>query len=143
MVAQVKENNTVKVHYKGKLNSGEVFDSSEGREPLEFKVGEGRVIPGFEQAVVGMEANETKTVTIPSNEAYGPVRDDLVNKIDKKQLPEGLKPEPGMDLVSKLPDGSQMILKVLEVNDENIVVDANHPLAGKDLTFEITVVEIG
>ncbi len=139
---QVKNNNTVKVHYKGTLSNGSVFDSSENREPLEFTIGAGNMIPGFEAAVMDMKIEETKTVTIPSTEAYGPVMDELYNEVEKAHLPEDLTPEVGMQLVSKQPDGREMIVKIAEVKDATVVIDANHPLAGEDLTFEITVVEI-
>ena len=139
---QVKSNNTVKVHYKGTLTDGSVFDSSENRDPLEFTVGAGNMIPGFEAAVMEMKIKETKTVTIPSGEAYGPVNSELYNEIEKKHLPQELKPEVGMQLVSKQPDGREMVVKIAEIKDSTVVIDANHPLAGEDLTFEITIVEI-
>ncbi|RMG80603.1 MAG: peptidylprolyl isomerase [Bacteroidetes bacterium] len=139
---EVQQNDTVKVHYTGKLSNGEVFDTSENREPLEFKVGSGMLIPGFENGVLGMKENETKTITIPASEAYGEVHPELVHEIDKKHLPPEIEPKVGMDLVSTAPDGTEMILRIKEVKDSTIVVDANHPLAGKDLTFDITVVEI-
>ncbi|MCB0395187.1 MAG: peptidylprolyl isomerase [Flavobacteriales bacterium] len=137
-----KDKDTVKVHYKGTLQNGEVFDSSEGRDPLEFTVGEGQVIPGFDQAVVGMSISENKTVNIPSAEAYGPVREELIGEVAKSNLPPELKPEIGMQLQAQQDSGQPMVVTVTEVKEESIVVDANHPLAGKDLTFEITLVEI-
>ncbi|NNC85112.1 MAG: peptidylprolyl isomerase [Bacteroidia bacterium] len=139
---QVKNDNTVKVHYKGTLNNGTVFDSSENREPLEFTVGAGQMIPGFEKAVMDMKKDETKKVTIPSVEAYGPVNDQLFNEVDRAHLPGDLKPEVGMQLVSKQPDGREMVVKITDVKDASVTIDANHPLAGEDLTFEITLVEI-
>lgn len=139
---KVENNNTVKVHYTGKLNDGTVFDSSEGREPLQFTVGGGQMIPGFEKAVMGMELNETKTVTIPAAEAYGPSSDEMKHEVPKSQLPGEMVPEVGMDLLSKSPDGREMVVKIVEVRAESIVIDANHPLAGKDLVFDITVVEV-
>jgi FKBP-type peptidyl-prolyl cis-trans isomerase SlpA len=141
-MSQVKLNDTIKVHYTGKLTDGQVFDTSENREPLEFKVGSGMLIPGFENGVIDMKVNEKKTLNIPSDEAYGPVNEDLFQEVDKSQLPEDIKPEVGMGLMSKRPDGSEMPLTVTEVKDSSIVVDANHPLAGKDLVFDIEVVEI-
>lgn len=141
-MAKVEKDNTVKVHYTGKLTSGEVFDSSADREPLEFTVGAGQMIPGFDAAVSGMELNEKKTVNIPADEAYGQRRDDMIQKVGKEQLPADLKPEVGQTLVAGQPDGQQMHVIVAEVNDDSIVVDANHPLAGKDLVFDIEVVEI-
>lgn len=142
-MSQVKENDTVKVHYTGKLTeSGQVFDSSLERDPLEFTLGQGMLIPGFEKGIIDMKVNEKKTIEIPKDEAYGDKQDELFQKVDKAQLPEEIKPEVGMGLVSKNPDGSERQLRVAAVNDDHIVVDANHPLAGQDLTFEIEVVDI-
>ncbi|MCB0431411.1 MAG: peptidylprolyl isomerase [Flavobacteriales bacterium] len=139
---QVQKDDTVKVHYKGTLNDGNVFDSSEGREPLEFTVGAGQVIPGFEQAVIGMQINEQKKIEIPFSEAYGPVRDELRGQVPRTNLPEDMKPEVGMQLQAQQESGEVMVVTVTSVDDESITVDANHPLAGKDLTFEISLVEI-
>ncbi|MBZ9650497.1 FKBP-type peptidyl-prolyl cis-trans isomerase [Psychroflexus montanilacus] len=142
-MSQVKEKDTVKVHYTGKLAStGQVFDSSLEREPIEFTLGEGTIIPGFETGVLNMKESEKKTIEIPKEEAYGEVRKDLFQQVGKDQLPEEIKPEVGMGLVSQNPDGSERQLRVAEVNDDHIVVDANHPLAGHDLTFELELVEI-
>ena len=138
-MAKVEKDNTVKVHYTGKLTSGEVFDSSADREPLEFTVGAGQMIPGFDAAVSGMELNEKKTVNIPADEAYGQRRDDMIQKVGKEQLPADLKPEVGQTLVAGQPDGQQMHVIVAEVNDDSIVVDANHTLAGKDLVLTLLV----
>lgn len=141
-MSQVKENDTVKVHYTGKLADGQVFDSSEGKEPIEFTLGQGQLIPGFEKGLIDMKVNEKKTINIPKEEAYGEPRAELVQEVEKNQLPEEIKPEVGMGLVSKTPDGKEMNLVVAEVKDETIVVDGNHPLAGKDLVFDLEVVEI-
>ena len=141
-MSQVKQDDTVKVHYTGKLENGQVFDSSVEREPIEFTLGQGQIIPGFEKGLLNMEVNEKKTVKIPSEEAYGAPRPELVQEVDKAQLPEEIKPEVGMGLVSKSPEGQEMNLVVTEVKDSSIVVDGNHPLAGKDLTFDLEVVEI-
>jgi FKBP-type peptidyl-prolyl cis-trans isomerase SlpA len=138
----VKQNDNIKVHYTGKLSNGQVFDSSKEREPLAFKVGEGQIIPGFEKAVVGMELNETKEITIQPDNAYGEVRDDLIQEVPKDSLPDDLKPEVGQQLISKLPDGREVPIIVTEIKDNSIMVDANHPLAGQELNFEIEVVEI-
>lgn len=137
-----KENDKVSVHYKGSLSNGEVFDSSEGRDPLQFTVGTGQVITGFDNGVLGMELNEEKTIQIPANEAYGEVRGELIQQVPKNQLPEEIKPEIGLKLVSRTPDGQEIPLVVTEVTEENITVDANHALAGKDLTFEVKLVGI-
>lgn len=141
-MTKVKANDNIKVHYTGTLNSGEVFDSSEGREPLAFTAGAGQMIKGFDDAVIGMELNESKTVTIPSEEAYGPVQDQLIQEIPKSSLPEGLNPEVGQKLSSRYPDGQEVIVEVVKATEDSITIDANHVLAGKDLTFEIKVVEI-
>jgi len=142
-MSRVKDNNTVKVHYTGKLTeTGQVFDSSLEREPLEFTLGQGMLIPGFEEGIINMEVNEKKTIEIPKDKAYGETRDELFHKVSKEQLPKEIKPEVGMGLISKNPDGSEQQLRVAAVNDDHIIVDANHPLAGKDLTFEVEVLEI-
>lgn len=141
-MSKVKENDTVKVHYTGKLDNGQVFDSSLEREPLEVKLGEGSLIPGFENGLIDMGVNEKKTITIPKEEAYGEVRKELFQAVKNEELPEEIKPEVGMGLVATGPDGAQQQLRVAEVNDDHIVIDANHPLAGQDLTFELEVIEI-
>jgi FKBP-type peptidyl-prolyl cis-trans isomerase SlpA len=139
---QVKENNTVKVHYTGKLADGKVFDTSEGKEPLEFTLGKGQIIPGFEKGLIDMKVSEKKTITIPVEEAYGDVNDALKQEVKRSELPQEIKPEIGMGLVSKSPEGQEMNLLVVEVNDESIVVDGNHPLAGKELIFDLEVIAI-
>lgn len=141
-MSQVKQKDTVKVHYTGKLQDGQIFDSSLEREPIEFTLGEGMLIPGFENGLIDMEVNQKKTIEIPKDEAYGDVRDELFQEVPNSQLPEEIKPEVGMGLVSKTPDGDERQLRVAEVKDESIVVDANHPLAGKDLVFDVEVLEI-
>ncbi|AFU70398.1 FKBP-type peptidyl-prolyl cis-trans isomerase SlpA [Psychroflexus torquis ATCC 700755] len=142
-MSQVKEKDTVKVHYTGKLAaSGQVFDSSLEREPIEFTLGEGTIIPGFETGVLNMKEAEKKTIEIPKEEAYGEVKKDLFQQVGNDQLPEDMKPEVGMGLVSQNPDGTERQLRVAEVNEDHIIVDANHPLAGHDLTFELELVEI-
>ena len=142
-MAQAKNGDTVKVHYTGKLNDGTVFDSSEGREPLEFVVGTGEIIPGFEEAVIGMNEGETKTVTIPADKAYGPHNDELVLVVGREQVPPDLKVKIGDLLQVTLPDGHRVDVTVTALNDEAVTLDANHPLAGQDLTFEIELVSIG
>ncbi|MGJ8659459.1 FKBP-type peptidyl-prolyl cis-trans isomerase [Cellulophaga fucicola] len=141
-MSQVKENNTVKVNYTGKLSDGQVFDSSEGKEPLEFTLGQGQLIPGFEKGLIDMKVNEKKTITIAKEEAYGEVNEALIQEVKKAELPQDMEPKVGMGLVSQSPDGREMNLLVVEVKEESIVVDANHPLAGKDLIFDLEVVEI-
>ena len=139
---KAKINDKVKVHYTGKLTSGEVFDSSRDRDPLEFTVGGGQMIKGFDEAVNGMEMNEQITVTIPSAEAYGNKRDDLIQEIPRTQLPEDMQPEVGQRLVATNDLGHQTQVAVTAVSAEAITVDANHELAGKDLVFDIELVAI-
>ena len=139
---QAKNGDTVQVNYTLKLADGTVIESSAGREPLEFTLGAGQMIPGFEKAVFGMKVGEKKTVTIPVDEAYGPHRDDLVGELPREKLPSGLTPEVGQQLVMTRPDGEKVIVTITSVSDNTVMVDANHPLAGKDLTFEIELVKI-
>lgn len=141
-MSQVKENDTVKVNYTGKLSDGQVFDSSEGKEPIEFKLGEGRLIPGFEKGLLDMKLNEKKTIEIAKADAYGDVNKDLIQEIKKAQLPQDMAPEVGMGLISKTPDGQEINLVVVEVKEDSVVIDGNHPLAGRDLIFDLEVVEI-
>jgi peptidylprolyl isomerase len=141
-MTQAKYGNTVKVHYTGKLDDGTIFDSSFDSDPLEFTIGEGHVIQGFEQAVVGMDLNETKTVKIPVDKAYGPHRDDLIVVVNRSQLPADSKPEIGEQLEGRQPDGNIVVATVIDVSDSSVTLDANHPLAGKDLTFDIQLVEV-
>lgn len=139
---KAKPGDTVRVHYTGKLDDGEVFDSSEDREPLEFTVGQGSVIPGFENAVEGMEPGEQKTETIPCEQAYGERRDELVIDVKREQLPSDLKPEVGQRLSVVQKSGQSIPVVVAAVDEDNVRLDANHPLAGQDLTFTIRLVEI-
>lgn len=139
---KAKAQDKVKVHYTGKLTSGEVFDSSTGREPLAFTVGGGQMIKGFDAAVDGMELNEKKTVTIPAAEAYGERKDELIQEVPTDQLPDDMSPEIGQKLVATNDLGHQTSVSVTAVSEESITVDANHELAGKDLVFEIELVSI-
>ncbi|WP_297804971.1 peptidylprolyl isomerase [uncultured Polaribacter sp.] len=141
-MSQVKENNTIKVNYTGKLSNGQIFDTSEGKEPIEFILGQGRLIPGFEKGLIDMKLNEKKTIEIAKDQAYGDVNDNLIQEINKAELPQDMEPKVGMGLVSKSPDGKEINLMVVEVKDESIVIDGNHPLAGHDLIFDVEVVEI-
>ncbi|MCK4589069.1 MAG: peptidylprolyl isomerase [Nanoarchaeota archaeon] len=139
----IKKGDKVKVDYEGKLEDGTVFDSSEKHEKkLEFEVGAGQVIKGFENAVVGMEKGQMKEIKIPKAEAYGDVNPQLIKKILRDQLPKEQEPKVGMVLVIKTPEGQQIPAKITEVNEKEVSVDLNHPLAGKDLTFKITVLEV-
>lgn len=139
---KAKKNDNVKVHYTGTLTNGEIFDSSVDREPLGFTVGAGQMIKGFDAAVDGMELNEKKTVNIPAAEAYGERNDDLMQKIAKSDLPAEIIPQVGQTLVATSPDGYESQVIVAEVSEDTITIDANHPLAGKELIFEIELVEI-
>jgi len=131
---------TVQVHYTGTLSDGTVFDSSQGREPLQFTLGAGEVIPGFEKAVAGMSVGERKTVTIPADEAYGARSPQAILQVPRQQFPQEIDPQPGLQLVMQRSDGHQIPVVVVEVTETHVVIDANHPLAGHDLTFEIELV---
>ncbi|MFZ1798572.1 MAG: peptidylprolyl isomerase [Chitinophagaceae bacterium] len=139
---QVKKGDKIKVHYHGKLDDGTTFDSSEGRDPLAFEVGSGMVIPGFDAGVTGMEKGEKKTIIIPSDEAYGPMLNEMVMEFPKERFPEDMKPEVGMSLNMSNQEGQSFPVVIKEVKDDVVVLDANHPLAGKDLTFDLELVEI-
>jgi peptidylprolyl isomerase len=139
---QAKQGDTVKVHYIGKFDDGKVFyDSGEG-DPLEFTIGEGQSIPGLEHAVVGMNPGEAKSFHIEAKEAYGPHHDKLVMKIDRKTLPPDLKPKVGKRLLLHREDGHTVAVTVTDMSKSSITIDANHPLAGEDLTFDIRLIEI-
>jgi len=141
-MSQATSGDTVRVHYTGTLENGQTFDTSEGREPLEFTVGGGQVIPGFDQAVAGMEPGDTKTVEIPADEAYGPQREEMMLQVSPDQFPEGMDPQVGQQLQLSQPDGQSVVVRVVEIESDSVTLDANHPLAGEDLTFEITLAEI-
>jgi FKBP-type peptidyl-prolyl cis-trans isomerase 2 len=140
--AQAQRGDTVKVHYTGKLPDATVFDSSRQGDPLEFTIGAGEVIPGFEQAVVGMQAGESRSTTIPSDMAYGDYDEDMILEVDRAQLPAEVAPAVGQQYQLVNPDGDAMIVTVTGISDGSVTLDANHPLAGQDLTFEIELVEI-
>jgi len=140
--AQAKNGDIVEVHYTGTLENGTVFDTSAGREPLKFTLGAGQMIPGFEQAVLGMKIGESKTVTIPADEAYGPYRDDMVQVINREELTNIPNPEVGQQLYGSQPGGGTITGTITNVTDTTVTVDFNHRLAGKDLTFEIELVSI-
>ncbi len=132
----------VRVHYTGTLDDGNVFDTSREREPLEFTIGSGQLIKGFEDAVLGMTAGDVRTVKIPAAEAYGDSRDELVITINKQQFPEHINPAEGLQLDLKGPDGSVLNAIIKAVEEESVILDANHPLAGKDLNFDIELIEV-
>ena len=139
---QIQNNDTVEVHYTGTLSNGQVFDSSLDREPLKFTLGQGQLIPGFEAGIIDLKVGDKKTIQIPCAEAYCERHDEMMHEVQKSQLPQEIKPEVGMPLVSQGPEGQEMHFIIAEVKEESIIVDGNHPLAGKDLTFEIEVVSI-
>jgi len=141
-MAQAKLGDTVRVNYTGRLDDGTVFDSSLRSGPLEFTIGDGQLIPGFENAVIGMTPGETKTQRVPVDEAYGPHADFLVIEVDRRRVPPELDPKVGDRLQLQHPDGRVTPVLVTEVTDSSITLDANHPLAGKDLTFDIELLEI-
>ena len=137
-----KDGDTVKVHYTGTLKNGEVFDTSKEREPLEFTLGQGQLIPGFEKAVIGLNVGDATKVDIPSAEAYGDSREDLVLNVPKDQLPADVEPQVGMQLQVNQPDGQPVPVRITDVKETELTLDANHPLAGHDLSFEIELVEV-
>lgn len=141
-MTKAKEGDTVRIHYSGKLTDGTEFDSSEGGAPLEFEIGSGQIIPGLEQQIVGMEPGETNKVTVAAEDAYGPHHPEHVQDIPKESLPADLDVEVGSRLQATTSDGRQVPLTVVEVGDAHIKVDANHPLAGQDLVFDVELVEI-
>jgi peptidylprolyl isomerase len=137
-----KNGDIVQVQYTGKLADGTVFDSSVGGDPLEFTLGKEQMIPGFEKAVLGMKVGEKKTFTIPAAEAYGQRLENLVSEIGRDKLPSDLVPTVGQQLQSRLPDGTILTVIITKVTEKTVTIDANHPLAGKDLTFEIEIIKI-
>ncbi|HEY2349173.1 MAG TPA: peptidylprolyl isomerase [Puia sp.] len=138
----VQSGNTIKIHYHGRLSDGTTFDSSAGRSPLEFTVGSGSVIKGFDDGVQGMSVGEKKTIEIPFLQAYGPEDPSMIIEFPVDRLPEDLKPEIGMQLNMNNAEGQQFAVSVTDITDENIILNANHPLAGKDLIFDLELVEI-
>ena len=141
-MAQGEDSNTVKVHYTGKFEDGTVFDTSADRDPLEFTIGRGQLIPGFEQAVIGMSPGESKTVNIPADEAYGQHNAEMLTEVDRSQFPADLNPEVCQQLQLNRPDGQTVVVTVASVSESTVTLDANHPLAGKDLIFDIQLVAI-
>ncbi|GAB4190421.1 MAG: peptidylprolyl isomerase [Simkaniaceae bacterium] len=142
MSVTAKKGDTVKVHYTGRLDENEVFDSSENREPLVFTIGSGEIIPGFEQAVIGMNPGDQKTVTIVSEEAYGPVMKELITEVDRSKIPPHIQLEEGQMLQIGEEGGPTAIVRVSRIDDKTVTLDANHPLAGRDLIFDIKLLEI-
>ncbi len=141
-MATAQAGDTVKVHYTGTLEDQQVFDSSYERGPLEFTIGAGQLIPGFEQTVIGMQPGETRTTTIAAHEAYGPYHDELVVAVDRSQFGADFQPEIGQQYEIRQPEGQSGIVTVTDVSEDEVTLDANHPLAGEDLTFSIELIEI-
>jgi peptidylprolyl isomerase len=141
-MTKAKNGDNVKVHYKGKLTTGEQFDSSEGREPLAFTVGAGQMIKGFDEAIPGMSVGEKKTINIAPESAYGAKNEEAIVEFPKSNIPADMKLEPGMKLQLTNQDGQPIPVTVTEVKDDVVVLDANHELAGKELIFDIELVEI-
>ena len=141
-MTQAKNGDTVKIHYTGRLQDGTVFDTSSDREPLQFNIGSGQVIPGFEEAVTGMTVGEKKTTLIPCDKAYGERNPSMLMVVDRNHVPADINPEVGLRLQVGSPSGELLAVTIIEVNDENITLDANPPLAGEDLTFDLELVEI-
>ena len=142
-MAKAKQGDVVHVHYKGTLDDGSIFDSSEGSDPISFTLGSGEVIPGFEEAIEGMSAGEKKTKKIDADNAYGERREELVFTVGREQLPDGNDIEVGDMLQVGFPDGSNAAVSVAAMDESTVTLDANHPLAGKTLTFDLELVEIG
>ncbi len=142
MKEQAKKGDKVKVHYHGRLTDGTTFDSSEGREPLEFEVGSGMVIKGFDEGVSGMSVGDKKTVAIPSHEAYGPRQEEMVMEFPRSNFPPDIEPEVGMALQMHGENGQELPVVIVEVTPDTVMLDANHPLAGQELVFDIELVDI-
>jgi peptidylprolyl isomerase len=142
LMSQAKPGDTVSIHYTGTLDDGTQFDSSSGRDPLEFTLGTGQVIPGFDKAVEGMAVGDSKSVNIPPEDAYGPRHDQMIQDVPKTALPDDLEPVEGMALQAQGQDGQVINLTVTAVSDDSITVDGNHPLAGQALNFDIELVDI-
>ena len=141
-MAQVQDGDTVKVHYTGKLEDGTVFDTTANRDPMQFRIGEGQVISRFEQAMIGMAPGESKTVEVPADEAYGPHHEELVLMVDRNVFPEDAQPEVGLQFEVRQTDSPPIVAMVTDVTESNATLDANHPLAGKDLIFDVQLLEI-
>jgi len=139
---QAKQGDTVKVHYNGRLTDGTTFDSSEGRQPLEFQVGSGMVIKGFDDGVTGMSVGEKKTVVIPADDAYGPKQEEMVIEFPRSNFPPDIEPEVGMTLNMHSEDGNALPVIITEINADTIILDGNHPLAGRDLVFDIELIDV-
>lgn len=141
-MTQAKSGDTVRIHYTGTLQDGSVFDSSEGRDPLEFQLGSGQVIPGFDDGVTGMTVGDKKTIEIPCDQAYGPVNPQAMQDVPRGEIPDNIPLDLGTQLQVQAQNGQTMMVVVANVTEDTVTLDANHPLAGKDLTFALELVEI-
>jgi len=141
-MSQAKDGDKVKVHYTGKLDNGDIFDSSDGREPLEFTLGKGMVIPGFDKGIAGMAIGDKKSIEIEPADAYGERRDDLEVAIKKSAIPADIEPKEGLQLQMQDPQGQMINVVITKIEGDDVTLDANHPLAGKKLIFEVELVEI-
>jgi FKBP-type peptidyl-prolyl cis-trans isomerase 2 len=142
LMSQVKSGDTVKMHYTGKLENGEVFDSSRERDPLEFTIGSGKVMPGIEKGIIGMEIGDTRTIEIPPEDALGPRREDLVVEMKKSDFPEDMSFKIGQMMQMQRKDGDSLVVTIRDINGDNVTLDANHPLAGRTLVFDVELLEI-
>jgi peptidylprolyl isomerase len=141
-MTEASSGNTVRIHYTGRLTDGTEFDTSAGSEPLEFELGAGQIISGLDEAVTGMKVGETSTVTVPADKAYGPHHPEAVSAVPRENIPEGIALEPGLRLQAQREDGTALALTVVEIGEDRVTLDANHPLAGRDLVFELELVEV-
>jgi len=141
-MTQAREDDTVRVHYTVRLDSDTVVGSTKDEEPLQFTLGKGQVVPGFEQAVVGMNSGESKTVLVPADQAFGPHLDEMVVVVDRGRLPEGLNPKEGDRIQLQSRSGETVTVAVMDVSESTVTIDGNHPLAGKDLIFDIEIIEV-
>ena len=139
---QAKYGDKVKVHYTGKLTNGRVFDSSIDRNPMVFTIGQEQMIPDFEQAFIGMSPGESKRITIDSDEAFGPYREDLLMKINSENISPELEPKVGQRIEASRRNGQKVVVTIIAVNESGVTINANHPLAGEDLTFDLELIEI-
>jgi len=138
----VKNGDTVKIHYTARLKDGNVFESSKGHVPFQFKVGDGSVIPGLEKAVIGMKVGESKTVEVPPEDAFGPRYEELIFKVDRSSIPSDIEPFIGQNLQMQHPDGGYINLTVTDITEDTVTLDANHPLAGNMIIFDVELIEI-
>jgi FKBP-type peptidyl-prolyl cis-trans isomerase 2 len=139
---EVKKDDTVTIHFNCKTDEGQIFSSLKDNKPLTFKVGEGKLLKDIESGVIGMKIKDKRKINVKHQDAYGEVDEDLIQEVNKKKLPSNIEPKPGMSLYAKGPDGKEMRVRIVEVKEDSIIIDANHPLAGKDIEFEIEVVDI-